>query len=166
MICQNLLLFFLFTFTRLSVESVTTVPKDYSLARRILLAGTLASTFPPAGTFIGGPTIALAAYLVVQTARVKFVFDEEAIEVVEDASRRSFSGGKINRWKYDTVTGWGFIPSRSIPILMYLKETQTNPEGRLHLFPAIMNGKALHDILKEKIGRKWINWLLRPSRLR
>ena len=87
-------------------------------------------------------------FLYFQSQRVKFVFDDEALEVLigEEAeeSENAFVGGR-NRWKYDTFVNWEFWWP-SFPVLVYFKETQTKPEGQIHFFPIIFDGelRCLH----------------------
>jgi len=38
------------------------------------------------------------------------------------------------------------------PILVYFKETQTKPEGQIHFFPLIFNGKQVYDVMVERCG--------------
>ncbi|KAI9126032.1 hypothetical protein K1719_003450 [Acacia pycnantha] len=105
-----------------------------------------------------GPAIPvglLGLLLLVQTTRVRFVFDDEALEVkVGDELKQSgenvFVGGK-NRWKYSTFVNWEFWWP-NFPILVYFKETQTKPEGQIHFFPIIFNGKQLYDVMVERAG--------------
>jgi hypothetical protein len=33
-----------------------------------------------------------------------------------------------------------------------LQETQTKPEGQIHFFPVIFNGKQLYDVMVERCG--------------
>jgi hypothetical protein len=35
---------------------------------------------------------------------------------------------------------------------LYSQETQTKPEGQIHFFPVIFNGKQLYDVMKERCG--------------
>lgn len=106
---------------------------------------------------------AIATLLTVQTGRVRFVFDDEAMEVKVlkaksengselSKSENNFVGG-ANRWKYSSWKEWFFIPSKDFPILMYFKETQTKPEGQIHFFPVIMDGRELNDVLMKKVGK-------------
>eukprot|EP01036_Dinobryon_divergens_P030218 gene30218-39424_t len=37
---------------------------------------------------------------------------------------------------------------------MYFKETQTSPQGQVHLFPVIMDGRLLYETMMQKIGPK------------
>ncbi|URE48619.1 hypothetical protein MUK42_14579 [Musa troglodytarum] len=97
----------------------------------------------------------LGLLLLVQATRVRFVFDEEALEVkignqLEESGENVFVGGK-NRWRYSTFVNWEFWWPQ-FPILIYFKETQTKPEGQIHFFPVIFNGKQLYDVMVERAG--------------
>lgn len=55
---------------------------------------------------------------------MKFVFDDEALEVViagaeEEETENAFVGGK-NRWNYDTFVNWEYWWP-SFPVLVYFK---------------------------------------------
>ncbi|GFP86095.1 60S ribosomal protein l37-2 [Phtheirospermum japonicum] len=94
----------------------------------------------------GVPVGLLGLLLLVQTTRVRFVFDEEALEVkvgdqLQDSGENAFVGGK-NRWKYSTFVNWE-LWWPTFPILVYFKETQTKPEGQIHFFPVIFVRKCL-----------------------
>jgi hypothetical protein len=117
--------------------------------------------------FVGVPLIALSTLLTVQTGRVRFVFDNEALELfvaekkddkvnekeeILKTSRDNIVVGGRNRWTYDSFVDWFFIPSKDFPVLVYFKETQTSPDGQIHFFPVIMNGKVLYETMVEKIG--------------
>ena len=115
--------------------------------------------------FVGIPVGLIGALLVFQTTRVRFVFDNEAMEVkraeknVENGSEslkesgENFAVGGKNRWGYKSFTNWFFIPSKDFPILMYFTENQTSSsKEQLHLFPVIMNGRVLCDLLMSKVG--------------
>ncbi|GMH30695.1 hypothetical protein Nepgr_032538 [Nepenthes gracilis] len=101
------------------------------------------------------PVGLLGLLLLFQTTRVRFVFDDEALEVklgdqLNDSGENVFVGGK-NRWKYSTFVNWEFWWP-SFPILVYFKETQTKPEGQIHFFPIIFDGKQLYDVMVERAG--------------
>ncbi|KAK4757004.1 hypothetical protein SAY87_007131 [Trapa incisa] len=86
------------------------------------------------------PVGLLGLLLLFQTTRVRFVFDDEALEVkvgeqLQESGENVFVGGK-NRWKYSTFVNWE-LWWPSFPILVYFKETQTNPQGQVHFFPVI-----------------------------
>lgn len=136
------------------------VPPDYTLAVGASIS-TIVSAYE--GKILPNAVIfgLLSALFIIQTFRVRFVFDNEAMEVFlsdpttsKDGIKKSgenFAVGGENRWKYSTFTNWTFLPSRSVPILMYFKETQTKPEGQIHFFPVIMSPKILNDLMNERI---------------
>ncbi|XP_057805477.1 uncharacterized protein LOC131020579 [Salvia miltiorrhiza] len=101
------------------------------------------------------PVGLLGLLLLVQATRVRFVFDKDALEVkvgdqLKDSGENVFVGGE-NRWKYSTFVNWE-LWWPSFPILVYFKETQTKPEGQIHFFPVIFNGKQLYNALVERCG--------------
>lgn len=87
-----------------------------------------------------------------QASRVKFVFDDEALEVVVgerlEESENAFVGGR-NRWTYDSFVNWEFWWP-AFPVLVYFKETQTKESGQIHFFPILFNGKQLYDVMQER----------------
>jgi hypothetical protein len=93
------------------------------------------------------------------------VFDDEALEVKissgggDGAEKLRSSGENIvvgcaNRWRYDTVADWFFIPSKEFPILEFFKETQTSPDCQVHFFPVVSNGAQLYNSMMSKIAPK------------
>ncbi|XP_047323373.1 uncharacterized protein LOC124927073 [Impatiens glandulifera] len=101
------------------------------------------------------PAGLLGLLLLFQTTRVRFVFDQEALEVkvgneLEESGENVFVGGK-NRWKYSSFVNWE-LWWPNFPILVYFKEAQTKPEGQVHFFPVIFNGKQLYDAMVERCG--------------
>ncbi|XVE98319.1 hypothetical protein REPUB_Repub03eG0095700 [Reevesia pubescens] len=132
----------------------TVIPDpDYRIPIVLLgLAGGLAYTD---NLLPAAPVGLLGLLLLFQTTRVRFVFDDEALEVkvgdeLDDSGENVFVGGK-NRWKYSTFVNWE-LWWPSFPILVYFKETQTKPEGQVHFFPVIFNGKQLYDVMVERAG--------------
>ncbi|XP_059433637.1 uncharacterized protein LOC132166770 [Corylus avellana] len=132
----------------------TVIPDpDYRIPVVFLgLAGGLAYTN---NLLPAAPIGLLGLLLLFQTTRVRFVFDEEALEVkvgeqLQDSGENVFVGGK-NRWKYSTFVNWE-LWWPSFPVLVYFKETQTKPEGQIHFFPVIFNGKQLYDVMVERAG--------------
>ena len=63
--------------------------------------------------------------LCVQASRVKFVFDDDSLEVVlgktNAETENAFVGGE-NKWKFSTFTNWEFWWP-SFPVLVYFKVT-------------------------------------------
>jgi len=111
------------------------------------------------------PLGALSFILARQTPRVKFVFDDEAMEVfIKDkeggsyGSRENFAVGGRNRWNYKNWIDWKFLPSRQVPILVAFWENQTpgsDPsKGQFHLFPCMANSEQLYLTMENKIGKK------------
>ncbi|KAL6223898.1 hypothetical protein ACLB2K_002755 [Fragaria x ananassa] len=132
----------------------TVIPEpDYRIPIVLLgLSGGLAYTN---NLLPAAPVGLLGLLLLFQTTRVRFVFDEEALEVkvgeeLENSGENVFVGGK-NRWKYSSFVNWE-LWWPNFPILVYFKETQTKPEGQVHFFPVIFNGKQLYDIMVERAG--------------
>jgi len=37
-------------------------------------------------------------------------------------------------------------------VLVYFRETQTKPEGQIHFFPVIMDGRKLYETMLERCG--------------
>lgn len=146
-----------------SSGEVITIESNYNVAiGSALLTGLGVASQSWVGAVVFG---LLTALFFVQTGRVRFTFDDEAMEVfvlkkdeatgeTVQGSRENFAVGGKNRWKYDTWNDWFFIPSSSFPILFYFNENQTNgPEkGQLHLFPCILNAKQLEEMVVKKVG--------------
>nr|XP_023924256.1 uncharacterized protein LOC112035654 [Quercus suber] len=134
------------------IETVIPEP-DYRIPAVLLgLSGGLAYTN---NLLPAAPVGLLGLLLLFQTTRVRFVFDAEALEVkvgeqLQDSGENVFVGGK-NRWKYSTFVNWE-LWWPNFPILVYFKETQTKPEGQVHFFPVIFNGKQLYDVMVERAG--------------
>ena len=117
------------------------------------------------------PLLLFSVFLLIQTSRVRFVFDDETFSLQNakpftdelESSGENFVVGGENSWAYDSFVNWEFFP-RAFPILVYFKETQTPEEkwsegpgsldkvggGQLHFFPAI----ADTSVLKEEFERR------------
>ncbi|AQK59292.1 DUF3119 family protein [Zea mays] len=107
----------------------------------------IASAFAYADNLLAAAPVGLLGLLLLfQTTRVRFVFDNEALESGENV----FVGGK-NRWKYSTFVNWELWWPQ-FPVLVYFKETQTKPEGQIHFFPVIFDGRQLYDVMVERAG--------------
>lgn len=126
-----------------SIVRETVIPEpDYRIPIVLLgIAGGLAYTenLVPAV-----PVGLLGLLLLVQATRVRFVFNDQTLEVkigdqLDESGENAFVGGK-NRWKYSTFVNWEFWWP-NFPILVYFKETQTKPEGQIHFFPIIFVSK-------------------------
>ena len=137
-----------------TTERPTVVPEpSYNIP--LTLVGLSGLSAVGNNTFLCGLFGVLGFFLLFQASRVKFQFDDEALEVLigdqlEESGPNAFVGGK-NRWKYDTFVNWEFWWP-GFPCLVYFKETQTKPEGQIHFFPIIMDGKQLYDVMVERCG--------------
>lgn len=80
-------------------------------------------------------------------------------------TENTFVGGD-NRWSFKTFVNWE-LWWPNFPVLVYFKvrflassikttvcfkETQTKPEGQIHFFPIVHNGKQLYEQMVEKCG--------------
>ncbi len=114
-----------------------TVPsQDYRLAAVALGLGVTTLAAP---WLIGGLLVVLGLLFLVQTFRIRFVFDDDAFEVKSldlsgvtsgdfsslTKTGANFAVGGENRWRYDSFVNYDFLPSIDLPILVYFKETQT-----------------------------------------
>lgn len=122
-------------------SSAVVIKEDYTLAAIFLvLGGILSYLLPFVGFGIGGFIFLLGVLFLVQTTRVRFVFDPDAIEVKVGSdsddpekltkSGENFAVGGENRWKYNSFVNWEFFPKGFVeqglpPVLVYFKETQT-----------------------------------------
>ena len=155
-----------FTTKRSAVQSprqkgeLVTIDSDYKVAGGFAVAAALVSKL---SLLAAAPIGALALLLTRQTGRVKFTFDDEAMEVFIQnkdgsfGSRDNFAVGGLNRWKYSTFLKWAFIPSKELPVFVYFTESQTDPSktgGQFHLFPVIMDGAQLYRELEKRVGVK------------
>ncbi|XP_019159822.1 PREDICTED: uncharacterized protein LOC109156417 isoform X1 [Ipomoea nil] len=136
------------------VKKETIVPDpDYRIP--VVLLGAAGTLIYTDNLLAAAPIGLLGLLLLFQTTRVRFVFDDEALEVkvgeqLEESGENVFVGGK-NRWKYSTFVNWE-LWWPNFPVLVYFKETQTKPEGQVHFFPVIFNGKQLYDVMVERCG--------------
>ncbi|XP_010656425.1 uncharacterized protein LOC100254186 isoform X2 [Vitis vinifera] len=119
----------------------TVIPDpDYRIASVLLgLSGGLIYTN---NLLPAAPVGLLGLLLLVQEVKVG--------EQLQESGENVFVGGK-NRWKYSTFVNWE-LWWPNFPILVYFKETQTRPEGQVHFFPVIFNGKQLYDVMVERAG--------------
>jgi len=119
------------------IAAETVVPEDYRLAGSFVVLGVI---FFVAPWVFGGFFALLGSFLLFQTARIRFVFDDEAFEVktkpldslFDNApltnTGDNFAVGGDNRWSYSSFVNYDFFPSEALPILVYFKETQTPAE--------------------------------------
>ncbi|XP_068643950.1 uncharacterized protein [Aristolochia californica] len=139
---------------RKATKRETVIPNpDYRIP--VVLLGLAGGLVYQNNLLPAAPIGLLGLLLLFQTTRVRFVFDDEALEVkvgdqLQESGENVFVGGK-NRWKYSTFVNWE-LWWPNFPILVYFKETQTKPEGQVHFFPVIFNGKQLYDVMVERAG--------------
>ena len=118
---------------RTVVAADTVIEPDYKLAAGALVLGPALIVAP---YLFGGFVTLLGVLFIVQTLRIRFVFDDEAFEVKTlDLSEgldgalgdtgENFAVGGENRWAYSSFVNWEFFPTQSFPILVYFKETAT-----------------------------------------
>lgn len=113
---------------------VEVAPTSFNLALGSLALG---SVFGVPGSplknkvtaFVPGALLALfGAFLIFQTATLRFTFDETQFSLVRadlSSTGENVVVGGENRWAYDKFVNYDFFPSESFPILVYFKETQT-----------------------------------------
>jgi len=115
--------------------------------------------------FLAGiPLLLFALFIAFQTTTLRFTFSDTNFTLVKadmSSTGTNVVVGGENSWTYDSFVNYDFFPSRSFPILVYFKETQTSedmwnvgpgeqansPEaiakgakpGQVHFFPAIGN---------------------------
>ncbi|GAX83525.1 hypothetical protein CEUSTIGMA_g10950.t1 [Chlamydomonas eustigma] len=97
-------------------------------------------------------TAVLGIFLSIQATRIRFLFDDEGLSVIRagEETENVFVGGS-NKWSYESFINWEYwFPG--FPVLVYFKESQTKPEGQIHFFPIIFNGKQLYDVMAERCG--------------
>lgn len=142
----------LFNFGRTKARETVVPAPDYTLSVTLLAA---AAGLAWHGDYVpAAPVGLIGAFLAFQTSRVRFVFGPDALEVrvgdaLEETDNRIVGGA--NKWKYSSFVNWEFwFPS--FPVLVYFKETQTKPEGQIHFFPILFNGKQLYDVMVERCG--------------
>lgn len=119
-----------------------------------------------------------AALLWVQTRRVRCVFEKDGFEFYNikgpgldlekgawlQKKPDNYVAGTRNRWKYDSITNYGFFPSEEFPVICYFKETET-PEwkwnrwfaafdsygrGQPHFFPGICSVKQFKEQMEAR----------------
>lgn len=115
------------------------VEPDYKLGIIFLTGGILLDLVPYIQLTLGPLVTLLGVLFVVQTSRIRFLFDSEAFELrtsgTDEDGNLQKTGENIvvsgeNRWTYDSFVNYDFFPEGWIdqpqgPILVYFKETQT-----------------------------------------
>lgn len=160
--------------TALAAVPVEVIDPSYNLALGSLALG---AAFGVPGSplksklsaILGGiPLTLFGLFLAFQTTTLRFTLDDANFSLVrsnlESTGENVVVGGE-NSWSYDSFVNYDLFPSRSFPILVYFKETQTPEEfwnvgpgeqanseealakgavpGQVHFFPAIANTEDL-----------------------
>ncbi|CAK0783304.1 hypothetical protein CVIRNUC_006503 [Coccomyxa viridis] len=135
-------------------KPATTVVPEPSYNIPLVLGGITGLSALQGNLGLAGLTGILGAFLAFQASRVKFVFDNDSLEVVlgetNAETENAFVGGE-NKWKFSTFTNWEFWWP-NFPVLVYFKETQTKPEGQIHFFPIIFNSEQLYSTMVKRCG--------------
>jgi Protein of unknown function (DUF3119) len=126
------------------IYETVVIDPDFRVAGAFITLGIVLDQVPYLQIFLGLPVTALGILFLVQTFRLRFVFDEENCLELKTASIAGGSDNKLNdageniivggrnRWKCDTIVNYDFFPKGWIddnpvgPILVYFKETQTD----------------------------------------
>jgi Protein of unknown function (DUF3119) len=117
------------------------IEPDYRLGAFTLALGGLLDSIPYIQYSLGPLVTLLGVLFVVQTARIRFVFDETAFElktstVDAETGELATTGenvvvGGANRWDCSSIINYDFFPQSWVddfpgfPVLVYFKETQT-----------------------------------------
>ena len=148
------------------------VDSSYNLAIGSLIIGTtfgvLENNKGPIAKFYGAGALLFtifAAFVAFQTTTLRFQFDDTTFSLVKFDGQKTGENvvvGGANSWRYDTFVNYDYLPSKSFPILVYFKETQTptadrvdapiivdNAVGQPHFFPAIANVEQLDAQFKK-----------------
>jgi Protein of unknown function (DUF3119) len=121
-------------------ETVVIDP-DFKPGLFLLGVGLLLDTIPYVQITLGLFTTLLGILFLVQATRIRFIFDETSLELVNQgegdelvSSGENIAVGGANRWATDTIVNYDFFPNGWIdgpigPLLVYFKETQTPSES-------------------------------------
>jgi hypothetical protein len=114
------------------------IDPDFRVAALFLVSGFLLDLIPYIQLTLGPAVTLLGILFLVQTFRIRFVFDETGAFELKTSSGSDDLGdsgenrivGGANRWDTDTIINYDFFPKGWIdgpvgPILVYFKETQT-----------------------------------------
>lgn len=110
------------------------IDPSFNLAGIFLTAGILLDFIPYMQLTLGPLVTLLGVLFLVQTFRIRFVFNETDFELrlgdsLDESGDNIVVGGE-NRWSYDSFVNWEFFPKGWVdtpqgPVLAYFKETQT-----------------------------------------
>ena len=91
------------------IKRETVIPEPSYAIPATLLGGAALSHIAFSNDGLAGVFGVLGAFLAFQASRVKFVFEDDALEVVvgekQVETQNKFVGGK-NRWTYDSFVNW------------------------------------------------------------
>jgi hypothetical protein len=132
------------------------LPADYRLAAGLTgAAGALTLGSFGLAAPVSLPLGAVGLLLASRARVARFVFDDEALEIMTEGSRGelmatgpNFAVGGANRWRYDQIREWQFFPSAETPALVFFREAS----GQAHLFPALADPAELRRLMEERVG--------------
>ncbi len=104
----------------------------------------------------GIPLTLFGLFLAFQTTTLRFTFDEKNFALVRsngESSGENLVVGGENTWAYDKFVNYDLFPSRSFPILVYFKETQT-PEENWNIGPGEQANSV--EAIANGAGKKYI----------
>jgi hypothetical protein len=164
-----------------------TISNDFRVAGAFLVAAYLLDQIPYIQLTLGPLVTLLGALFLFQSFRIRFVFNEQnELELVNvkdiltgelESSGVNVVVGGMNTWACNTVVNYDFFPpidsSPVGPILVYFKETQTDPQfwndgpgllankeekiksgeavaGQVHFFPCVCNAEQIRDEFEKR----------------
>ena len=152
------------------VPEPVVIEQDFRVAALFLVIGAILDMIPYIQLTLGPLITALGILFLIQTFRLRFLFDETCFELatvntnngeLEDAGENVIVGG-MNRWMTTSIFNYDFFPQGWIdddnhpigPILVYFKEDQT-PQDKWNEGP----GQYANDPAKVEAG------LVRPGQV-
>jgi len=105
-------------------------------------AGAALLNFPTYDLTLGPFLTAFGMILFVQAMRLRFVLDDEAMELKESKiwsgtdelrpSKSNYVVGGSQRWKLSSIVNYDVFPKWPVPVLFYFKET-TSPKAKWNM---------------------------------
>jgi hypothetical protein len=164
-----------------------TISNDFRVAGALLAAAYLLDQIPYIQLTLGPLVTLLGGLFLFQSFRIRLIFNEQnELELVnvkniltgeQESSGENVVVGGGNVWACDTIVNYDFFPpidsSPVGPILIYFKETQTDPQfwndgpgllankeekiksreavaGQVHFFPAVCNAEQIRDEFEKR----------------
>jgi hypothetical protein len=164
-----------------------TISNDFRVAGAFLAAAYLLDQIPFIQLTLGPLVTLLGGLFLFQSFRIRFIFNEQnELELVNvkniltgelESSGENVVVGGGNVWACDAIVNYDFFPpidsSPVGPILVYFKETQTDPQfwndgpgllankegkiksgevvaGQVHFFPAVCNAEQIRDEFEKR----------------